>query len=205
MVSLPSRRPVQVRAGLHSSLGKRLRAKQLLIPFNPKARAAGTSEGLLHLGLPSGPSEGPQCPAYRSLASLGLGSPSVMCGRSGVSSSSISVPGTRGAAGATHSLQHWPCCALVVCFQACQAPGVLKHDQAALFCGPSRAKKGFLERRGMHVFRWFASGSAVPQQLPLAGCQPPAKFCLIPRPGSGATPDPPWPLGFFVSHKPWPH
>lgn len=65
MVSLPSRRPVQVSAGLHSSLSKGLRAKQLLIPLDPKVRAADTSEGLLHLGLPSGPSEGPQCPSHR--------------------------------------------------------------------------------------------------------------------------------------------
>ena len=54
MVSLPSRRPVQVCARLHFSFSKRLRAKQLLIPLNPKARAADTPEGHLPLGLPSG-------------------------------------------------------------------------------------------------------------------------------------------------------
>lgn len=54
MVSLPSCRPVQVCDGLRSGFSKRLRAKQLLIPLDPKAGAADTPEGHLHLGLPSG-------------------------------------------------------------------------------------------------------------------------------------------------------
>ena len=54
-------------------------------------------------------------------------------------------------------------------------------------------------------FLMVRSGNAEPQQLPLAECQPLASFCLVPRAGSRATPDPLWPLAFFVSHKPWPH